>query len=234
VKVYSRISHSIIAVAALAAPVSSLAYEQGDWILRVGTATVDPDASSDAIVIPTDPATILPNGVDVKDDTQLGITGTYMFRDKWAVELLASTPFSHDIELVDAPVQAGSTKHLPPTVTVNWYPRGGQDGWQPYIGLGVNYTYFWDEDVDSELEDALGDIVGAPGPLAADLDLSDSWGLAVRAGLDYPINDRWAVNASMYWIDIDTEATVSTAVADVKFDVEIDPFVYMIGVSYKF
>jgi len=64
--------------------------------------------------------------------------------------------------------------------------------------------------------------------------LSDSWGLAVRAGVDFPIGERWALNASMYWIDIDTEAKVSTDVADVKFDVEIDPFVYMLGVSYRF
>jgi outer membrane protein len=221
--------------ALLAAPISAMAYEQGDWIIRGGTATVAPDASSDAIRIPTDPETVLPRGVDVDDDTQLGLTGTYMFRDKWAVELLASTPFSHDIELSDAPVDAGSAKHLPPTVTVNWYPRGGMDGWQPYLGLGLNYTYFWGEDVDGQLEAALGEIVGAPGPIDADLDLSDSWGLAVRAGFDYPINDRWALNASMYYIDIETQATISTDVApNVKFDVDIDPFVYMFGVAYRF
>ena len=33
---------------------------------------------------------------------------------------------------------------------------------------------------------------------------------------------------------LDTEATVSTAVADVKFDVEIDPYVWMLGVAYRF
>jgi outer membrane protein len=224
----------LLATTALAMPVSTLAYEQGDWIIRAGAANVDPDASSDAIVIPTDPETVLPNGVDVKDDTQLGLSFSYMITDIWSVEVLASTPFDHDIVLEDAPIKAGSTKHLPPTVTVNWYPRGGQDGWQPFIGLGINYTTFFDESVDGELEAALGDIVGLPGPLKADLDLEDSWGLAVRAGVDIPINERWSVNASMYYIDIDTEATISTAVADVEFDVEIDPYVWMLGVAYRF
>lgn len=208
------------------------AYEQGDWIIRAGAANVNPDTDSDAIVIPTDPATVLPGGVDVDDNTQFGITATYMLTDIWAVEILASTPFEHDIALEDAPVDAGSTKHLPPTVTFMWYPRGGQDGWQPFVGLGVNYTYFWDEDVDGELNDALGGIIGQP--IDADLDLDDSWGIAARAGVDIPINENWGINAGVWWIDIDTEATVSTAVADVAFDVEIDPWVYMLGVSYKF
>ena len=212
------------------------AYDAGSWVVRAGAAMVDPDTSSDAIVIPTEPATVLPNGVDVDDDTQLGVTVSYMLTDQWSVELLASTPFEHDITLEDAPVDAGSTRHLPPTLTVNWYPRGGRDGWQPFIGAGLNYTYFWDEDTDGQLEAALGEIVGGPGadPIPADLDLDDSWGLALRAGVDVPINDNWAVSASLYWIDIDTEAEVSTPVADVDFDVEIDPWVYMLGVSYRF
>ena len=214
--------------------IGATAYEQGDWIIRAGAANVDPDASSDPIVIPTAPETVLPNGVDVEDDTQLGLTFSYMFRDTWSVEVLASTPFDHDIVLNDAPIKAGSTKHLPPTVTLNWYPRGGKEGWQPYIGAGINYTTFFDESVSGELEDALGAIVGLPGPLDADLDLEDSWGLALRAGVDIPFGERWSFNASMYYIDIDTRATIETDVADVKFDVEIDPYVWMLGVAYRF
>ena len=223
-----------LASAMLAGPAIAVAYEQGDWIIRGGLANVNPDASSDPISIPTDPVTVLPNGVDVKDDTQIFVTGSYMFTDNFSVEVLASTPFEHDIVLNDAPVDAGSTKHLPPTVTVNWYPRGGQEGWQPFIGAGLNYTHFWDEDADPQLEGALGEIVGSDGPLPANLDLDASWGLALRAGVDIPINENWAVSASMYWIDINTTATVSTPVADVEFDVEIDPFVYMLGIAYKF
>ncbi len=232
----SLIQQAGVAMLCIGMTAPAFAYQQGDWIIRGGAAMVDPDTDSDPIRIPTDPETVLPGGVDVDDDTQLGLTFSYMLTDQWSVELLASTPFEHDITLEDAPVDAGSTKHLPPTVTVNWYPRGGQKGWQPFVGAGVNYTHFWDEDADSQLEGALGEIVGGPGadPIPADLDLDASWGLALRAGVDVPINDNWSITASMYWIDIDTEAEVSTPVADVDFDVEIDPFVYFLGVSYRF
>ncbi len=224
---------SIPALAAvLAAPVQA---DQGDWIIRFGLANVDPDVSSDPIDIA---GLVTLDGVDVDDDTQLGITGTYMFRDKWGISLLAATPFEHDITVKGVDIAAGSTKHLPPTITVQWYPRGGSDGWQPYLGLGVNYTGFFDEDVDPELEAALGiitePVTGSTDPVPASLDLKDSWGLAVQAGVDIPVSEKWAVNAGIWWIDIGTTATIGTALGDVKFDVDLDPWVYMLGVAYKF
>ena len=138
------------------------AYQQGDWILRAGATTVDPDTDSDDINLPTG----LVAKAEVDDDTQLGIIPVYMLTDKFALEVLAATPFEHDIEaqgqgaIKGVNLDAGSTKHLPPTVSVQWYPRGGKDGWQPYLGLGVNYTIFFDEDVDNDLVGLLGDLTG--------------------------------------------------------------------------
>ncbi len=224
----------ILAAAVAAASLSALPVyaEQGDWIVRVGAANVDPDTDSDEIDVA---GLVTLDGVDVDDDTQLGITITYMLTDIWGLELLAATPFEHDITVSGVGIDAGSTKHLPPTLTFMWYPMGGKDSaFQPFVGAGINYTYFWDEEVDGELEDALGGIIGSPDPVPADLELDDSWGLSARAGFDYMFNEKWGVNASVWWIDIDTEATIKTDVANVNFDVEIDPWVYMLGVSYKF
>ena len=213
------------------------AYEQGDWVLRAGATTVDPDTESDDINLPMDVVA----KADVDDDTQLGIIPMYMVTDKFGVELLAATPFEHDIAAdvqgANLSVDAGSTKHLPPTLSVQWYPRGGQDGWQPYIGIGVNYTVFFDEDVDNELKETLGVLI--PGVTDADLDLDDSFGLAGQVGVDIPFSDRWAVNIGVWYIDIDTTAEITAKaageqVAKVKFDVDIDPWVYNIGIAYRF
>ena len=46
---------------------------------------------------------------------------TYMMTDVWAIEVLAAYPFKHDIELLDG-TKVGSTKHLPPTVSVQSSP----------------------------------------------------------------------------------------------------------------
>jgi outer membrane protein len=222
---------SVALVAALAGgSLAVQAHEKGDMIIRFGATTVEPDADSDAINLPGVPTL----RADVDDDTQLGIIPAWMITDKIGLELLAATPFEHDISVGGKGVpdiDAGSTKHLPPTLSLQFYPLGGNSGWQPYVGVGVNYTYFFDEDVDGELKDALGAILGAE---KASLSLSDSWGLSAQAGVDIPLGNQWGINLAVWYIDISTEAKIKTDVGTVKFDVDIDPWVYNIGVFYRF
>ncbi len=227
----TKLAVAIAAAIAAGGAMTAQAHEAGDIIVRAGIINVDPSGDSDSIVLPTEPATVLPGGVDVDDDTQLSIIGTYMVTDVWGVELLAATPFEHDITQPDLGIDAGSTKHLPPTLSLQYYPRGGKAGWQPYVGIGVNYTYFFDEDVDPALGEALGAVLGAS---SAKLDLDDSIGLAGQAGVDIPLNDNWMLNAGVWYIDIGTTADVVTDVGTVSFDVDIDPWVYNIGIAYKF
>jgi outer membrane protein len=227
-------SSALLFALVLVPTLNSQAYEKGDWVIRAGPTNVDPDTDSDAFDI----AGLAAVEVDVDDAWALGISATYMFTDSIGVELLAATPFDHDISVDGANIDAGETKHLPPTLTVNWYPRGGKEGWQPFIGVGVNYTYFFDEDVDSQLEDALGvitqPITQRTDPVPSNLSLDESWGFAGRLGVDYPFSENWSATASMWYLDIGTEATIRNALGNFKADVDIDPFVYMIGVSYSF
>jgi len=206
---------------------NATAFEAGDIIIRAGVANVTPDESSSEVGI--NGVAIAGTGVDVDFNTQLGAVGTYMLTDQWGVSVLASSPFKHDIGGNDelGINDIGSVKQLPPTVTLDYFPLNSKSAWQPYIGVGLNYTIFYSEDTSTELDTALNDS-------DARLDLTNSLGIAVRAGLDYKINDRWGLNATAYWIDIDTEATIVSSAATVDVDVEIDPFVYLLGISYKF
>lgn len=109
-KTANRIVLSAIAAGVMCGTGMANAYEPGQFIGRVGIATVAPDEDSDAIVIPTSPdPTVLPNGVNVDSDTQLGLTGTYMVADHFGIEILAATPYKHTIKLEDADVTAGTT-----------------------------------------------------------------------------------------------------------------------------
>lgn len=216
--------------------IAAQAHEQGDIILRAGVVTVVPNDDSDAIQLPTDPTTVLPGGVRVDNGTAISLIGAWMMNDKWGLELLAATPFEHDIDVADLDIPAGSTKHLPPTLSLQWYPRGGLQGWQPYLGLGVNYTIFFDEEVDPALGGVLGELLDVE---SAELDLDDSFGWSAQAGVDIPLNEKWFFNAGVWYIDIGTSADINVvttggAAATVNFDVDIDPWVYNIGFSYKF
>jgi len=207
----------ILAAAVMAAAPAVQAYEAGDLIGRVGAATVAPDASSDPITNVAADAR-----VDVDNDTQLGLTLSYMLTDQIGLGVLAATPFSHDIKGAGALASAGKvaeTKHLPPTVTLQYFPMPSGSKLQPYVGAGVNYTVFFDEETAGALA-------------GTDIELDDSFGLAAEAGVDYMITENVGVNAAIWYIDIDTEAKIQAANQTV--DVEIDPLVYMVGVSYKF
>jgi outer membrane protein len=218
-----------LVVALTGGSMMSQAYEKGDFVLRLGAVNVDPDSDSSNINLPGVPTL----HAEVDDDTQFGVIPMYMVTDNVGIELLTATPFEHNITLHGKGVnlKAGSTKQLPPTITAQWYPRGGKSGWQPFLGMGVNYTIFFDEDTDKELDQTLNAILGST---QTSLDLDNSFGLSAQAGVDIPFAKNWALSFEVWYIDIDTDATVNTDVGDVHFKTQIDPFVYHIGIAHRF
>jgi len=239
---------AMMSIQAMVGAVEATAYEKGDWIIRLGAATVDPDASSSDVDLndsSLDPVLNSGTGVDVESDTQLGITGTYMFANNWGVSLLAATPFKHEIEARGMTglgiSDIGDAKQLPPTITVQYY-FDVDERIKPYVGLGVNYTTFFDEDVSSDvvagLHTAGSALMDNPNALVindVEMELDDSIGLAAQIGVDVLLTDHWALNAQVWWIDIDTEATLKTDTGSrLDVDVDVDPWVYMLGVAYRF
>lgn len=204
--------------------VAAGAHEPGDFIVRVGVAGVEPDDSSSLIELNGD--ALADTEVGVKSDAQFGLTVAYMFSSHFAVELLAATPFEHEITAKGAGIdKVGTTKHLPPTLNLQYHPLGADSAFQPYVGIGVNYTTFFSEDTSKEFDNALGNGDGS---------LDDSVGLSLQLGADYSFNDRWLANVAVWRLDIDTSADVDTDSGKVEVDVDIDPWVYMLGVGYKF
>jgi outer membrane protein len=220
---------STLAISLMAASVGVAAYESGDMIVRAGAISVNPSASSD-VVAPG----VLDVTVDVGNNTQLGLTGTYMFSNNVGVEVVAATPFSHDINVNEITLKAGDTKHLPPTIMLQYYPMASTSAFQPYVGLGLNHTVFFESYTSDELDGVLAGVLGASS-VQGGLDLSNSTGLAVQIGFDYALSDNLGVNMAAWKMDIDTTATVFADGSKVtSFDVAIDPMVYMAGIYYKF
>ncbi len=185
------------ALVALAAP--AFAQNQGDWTVGVGVGYLDPKS---------DNGTLAGLDADVDADTRPIFTAEYFVRDNLGIELLAATPFSHEVTLGGS-IDAGTVKHLPPTLSLN-YHFATNSAWKPYVGAGINYTIFFDE------KSALGD-----------LELDNSVGLALQAGLDYMVTEKGAVRLNVRWFDIDSDVKLNGA--DIG-TAEIDP--WLVGVSY--
>ncbi|KGK82631.1 membrane protein [Stutzerimonas degradans] len=211
---------------ALAAPFAQ-AFEAGDIIVRAGAITVDPHEDSGNVK--AGGAALPGTGATLDSDTQLGLNFAYMLTDKVGIELLAASPFSHDVGTKGlGGLKLGEIKHLPPTLSVIYYPLDKTSAFQPYVGAGINYTWFFDDKLTSEAENSALQLRG--------LDMKDSWGLAAQIGMDYMLTENVMLNAQLRYIDIDTTGTTysEAASAKIKVDVDVDPFVYMVGLGYKF
>ncbi|BBP81085.1 MULTISPECIES: OmpW/AlkL family protein [unclassified Pseudomonas] len=222
---------SLLALA-VAAPMAH-AHQAGDILVRAGAITVNPKADSSSVKVDRGPlaGADLGGKATMDSDTQLGLNFAYMLTDHFGLELLAATPFEHEVKIKGTALDAangslGSLKHLPPTLSVVYYPLESQSAFQPYLGAGINYTWIYDEHVGS-------------GATAAGFDnfrVKNSWGLAWQVGADYMLTDSIMLNAQVRYIDIDTRAYVDNTALGVraKVDVDVDPWVYMVGLGYKF
>ena len=145
---------------------------------------------------------------------------SYFFTDNIAVELiLAVTP--HDVAAVGTAlgdIDLGDVTLLPPTLTLQYHfmPK---ETMSPYVGVGVNYTKFFDADVSS-------------GGVVTDIDYDSSFGLALQAGIDYALNERWLINVDVKKVWINTDVSINAGA--VTADVDIDPWIFGFGFGYRF
>ncbi|CAM3634119.1 outer membrane protein OmpW [Rahnella bruchi] len=202
-------------VAAAAFPAVASAHQAGDVIFRVGTATVRPTEGSDNV--------LGLGSFNINNDTQMGLTLGYMFTDNIGMELLAATPFQHKVGLKSTGTIA-EVKQLPPSLMAQYYFGDKQDKLRPYLGIGINYTTFYDTNFNQTGRDAG----------LSDLSVKDSWGVATQAGLDYNLDDNWLINMSVWWMDIDTEVKFKAGGEQQNINTRIDPWVFMFGVGYRF
>lgn len=190
-----------LAIVALPAAAQSA----GDWTLGVGLHQVDPKSDNGTLADGT-----LPLGID--SDAKPSITFEYFIRDNLGIEVLGALPFKHEIA-VKGVGKVGETKHLPPTITLQYHFNSAGTV-SPLLGVGLNYTTFFSEDTTGALA-------------GTELKLDDSFGLAAHAGLDFKLSDKAAIRVDVRWADIDTEVKVDGAKLGTA---NIDPLVY--GASY--
>lgn len=182
---------------------TATAFEPGEWLIRAGAMVVDPKSNNNDIV-----------SVDSATSATIGLT--YMMTDVWALDILGAYPFEHDISLVGGP-EVASTRHLPPTVSLQWRPMPNST-FQPYFGLGFNYTNFFDEKTTGLLE-------------GTKLSLDDSWGYAIQGGFDVVLGDRVFLNVDVRYANVESKATLDGASLGT---VKIDPVVYGAHIGFRF
>lgn len=172
-------------------------------------------------VIPQESADISGIGGDVEISNAYvpEIDLTWFFTENIAVELIAAvTP--HDVEATGTAigtVDLGNVWLVPPTLFLQ-YHHPFDNGFKPYVGAGVNYTFFVHED--------------APGGTVTDIDYENRFGFAFQFGVDYMLTDHWLVNLDVKKLFLDTRASINNGA--ISADVDINPWIVGAGIGYRF
>lgn len=210
-----------LALAATALTSTPAAAKAGDVLIRVRAIAVIPNESSGP-VLPTFPG----GSVGVGNSVMPEIDFTYMASDHIGLELIAATT-RHGLSgrgSLSALPDLGHTWVLPPTLTLQ-YHFTPEAKIRPYVGAGINYSLFYGEGTSGALDNAIG---------KSSLNLSNSFGWAAQAGMDFDLNEKMFLNLDIKYIDMSTTARITTGALVNSVDVKINPIVVGVGIGMRF
>ena len=173
-------------------------------------------------VIPTEHGDIkTAGGTDTTLDTRIGnayvpeVDVSYFLTPNIALELIAATT-KHDVDASNG-ADLGSVWLLPPTLTLQYHflPTAR---FSPYVGAGLNYTFFYNE---------------KKGALRS-ISYDDNIGYALQAGIDYAISGPWSLNVDVKKLWLNTDVKANLGGTALKADVDINPWIFGVGLGYRF
>ncbi len=152
-----------------------------------------------------------PFGLSINNKTFGEVDVTYFMSPNLAAELVLTTPQKQTV--YSNGEEIGSFKHLPPSLLMQYHFTDLQ-GIKPYLGAGINYTRLSD--------------VSLPAGVSVD---SHSWGWALQAGLDIPLDRNWSINLDVKKAYIRSDVYVEgSSIGRLK----VDPILYAVGLGYRF
>lgn len=184
-------------------------------------------------VSPNESATINTIGGDIAIDNKIipELDFTYFLTENIALELILGTT-KHNVNTVgsnltavggaaSANVDLGNVWLLPPTLTAQYHFN--MEKFKPYIGAGINYTFFYNINAGNTIKDVSYD---------------NAFGFAFQGGLDYDLNDKWFLNFDAKYILLKTDVTVDAsnlaANLSIPAKVNINPLLIGFGLGMRF
>ena len=189
----------------------AVAQQQGDLFIRGRAIYVMPDESATTSIGGT-------VGLDNKIVPEVDFT--YFIADNIGVELIAATTKHNAVGLntaLGASANLGSVWLLPPTLSIQYHLQTGT-GVKPYVGAGVNYTFFYSEK--------------AAGGAITDFNLNDSFGFSLQAGADFELTENMFLNVDVKKLFLKTDVIINGG--GVTADLKINPWIFGVGIGRKF
>ncbi len=213
---------TLVALAVAVALVPSLAMaEAGDIVVRLRATHIAPDESSK---LGTTTNTFHdPNAhLSVDSNTIPEIDFSYYFTKNIAAELILATGTRHTVtaNVAGTATDLGKVNLLPPTLLAQWHFNPDQT-FDPYVGAGISYVRAMDNNLNL-------------GPIPITIE-RNNWGVALQAGMDYNLENKWLLNVDVkkMWFDTTVKADLGSGYTKID-QLDIDPWVVSVGFGKKF
>lgn len=229
----SNPAFSVGLIMALACAASGAQADDRLNTLKLGVAHIGFNTKSGDL---SGPVGTTPPGVkaELNDASTLALVYSRHLSGPWSVVLQAGTPPVIKLDgagTAAALGQVGTTRAWFPAALAN-YTFDGPWGLQPYVGAGVNYTFYTQGHVEAAYTAAFGGT-------SSSAKLKSSWGPVWKVGVGVPLGQNWVLDAAYSRYGIRTTATITTAtpgVGDIArtIDVRSDPDVLGLLLGYRF
>ncbi|MER9344786.1 OmpW family protein [Mesorhizobium sp. M0601] len=159
------------------------------------------------------------SGLSYSDTVIPELDISYFFTDNIAAELILGTTYANigSQGTIGGLGKIGKVWLLPPTLTLQ-YHFTNFGAFKPYVGAGVNYTIFYNQDAGS----------------ADALKVKNTFGTALQVGFDYMVDQHWGVNFDVKKLFLKPDFDVTVAGAKLTGKAALDPWLIGAGVTYRF
>ena len=188
--------------------------EAGTFMIRARAIGVIPEDNSSSI-------SAIGGHVSATAQAAPELDFSYFLTDNVALELIGATT-RHEVRATGTAVgnvDVGSVWALPPTLTLQYHFMP-HSAFSPYIGAGVNVTFWYGE--------------SAANPPVTHFSVGNGIGPAIQAGIDYNFSGHWFANLDVKQIFLNTDAHVDALGTTVKAHTALDPLVVGMGIGYRF
>ncbi|MEQ8825518.1 MAG: OmpW family outer membrane protein [Filomicrobium sp.] len=198
---------------------SSAGDYSGDFMIKAGVSGVLPNSEFDGLFVNGAP-NLSGDIAEVDDSWVPSLTLSYFITKNIAAELFCCFA-QHGIE-GKGPlngVELGETMIFPPILSLQ-YHFNPINGIKPYVGAGVQFIHFFDEE---------------PEDIGTDLEIDSAFGFSLQAGVDVELGKGWYAGADVRYTWLESEATITTAGGDrLTTDFDLDPLIVSAHVGYRF
>ncbi|MGL5275800.1 outer membrane protein [Myroides marinus] len=181
---------------------------------------------------------IIGGQIDVSNNFIPELDFTYFFTENLAAELILGTTrhtvgtLGSNLSAIGGPssanVDLGSVYLLPPTLMFQYHHKFGEV-FKPYVGLGVNYTIFYNE----------------KSGVAQDIKYDNKFGWGYQFGFDIDLTEKFFINVDFKKLFLKTDVTVDATnllpagtpagtTLPIPAKVKLDPMLIGFGVGMRF